>query len=185
MQMNPLNNYQLFINFYTVPIQGTGYLLFRDLPYLLNHYAKGKKALDFGCGAGRSSHYLKMMGLEVDGVDINEILLNTAREEFQDINFYPIKNKIIPFQDNLFDVVFNSFVLLDIGTKEQLVAALKEMRRTCKPNGIIISATNSNYLFNKNWLTIDNNFTQNLQLRSGDIAKIYLNDVQIELFDYA
>ena len=37
---------------------GTYYLAFRDLPELLGTPTSGSKALDFGCGAGRSVRFL-------------------------------------------------------------------------------------------------------------------------------
>ena len=32
---------------------GTYYLAYRDLPEIIFEHVKGRKALDFGCGAGR------------------------------------------------------------------------------------------------------------------------------------
>ena len=37
---------------------GTYYLAFRDLPELIADYISGSNALDFGCGAGRSTRFL-------------------------------------------------------------------------------------------------------------------------------
>ena len=51
----PLNNYSNFIFLYKNPIRGTGYLAFRDIPTILKMYGNYHNALDFGCGAGRSS----------------------------------------------------------------------------------------------------------------------------------
>ncbi|PCJ24842.1 MAG: hypothetical protein COA94_07045 [Rickettsiales bacterium] len=54
-------------------ITGTPYLPFRDMPNILNKYVEGKKALDFGSGAGESTIFLKSLGFDTIGVDINEI----------------------------------------------------------------------------------------------------------------
>lgn len=54
---------------------------------------------------------------------------------------------------------------------------------TKKP-GRSISVTNSNYLFSKKWLTINNDFEENAKLKDGDIAKIHLSDVNVTLYDY-
>ena len=40
---------------------GTYYLAYRDLPAILIEHVKGRKALDFGCGAGRSTRFLRKL----------------------------------------------------------------------------------------------------------------------------
>src|SRR5262245_40604794 len=59
---------------------GTYYLAFRDLPAIINEHVQGRNALDFGCGAGRSTRFLRDLGFEVVGVDISEHMLARARE---------------------------------------------------------------------------------------------------------
>jgi len=39
----------------TLQFPGTYYLAFRDLPALIRRYNGGSRALDFGCGTGRSA----------------------------------------------------------------------------------------------------------------------------------
>ncbi|MBA3535519.1 MAG: methyltransferase domain-containing protein [Tatlockia sp.] len=178
-----LNDYVKFINFYIDDIKGTGYLAFRDLPLILNKNA-GKKALDFGCGAGRSSKYLERLGYYVTGIDINAEIINSAKLNSQSCEFLICHGPRLPFDDNTFDLVFNSFVLFDISSKEQITSIFKELKRVCKKEGEIVSVVNSNYLFTKRWLTVDNNFEENLHLDSGDIARILLSDLNIEIYDY-
>ena len=47
---------------------GTGFLAFRDIGVIIKEHVKGDNALDFGCGAGRSSRILQEHGLKVTGV---------------------------------------------------------------------------------------------------------------------
>src|ERR1044071_9642909 len=63
----------------TLQFPGTYYLAFRDLPGLIHRYSYGHRALDFGCGAGRSTRFLRDLGLEVTGVDISQAMLDQAR----------------------------------------------------------------------------------------------------------
>ncbi|KTD02376.1 SAM dependent methyltransferase [Legionella geestiana] len=187
--MKTLNNYQLYIDFYTSELGGTGYLAFRDLSKIISNHTTihpdNIMALDFGCGAGRSSNLLRLHGYKVKGVDIDINMLNEARSHaYNGIDFHLMEKGKIPFEDNKFDIVFNSFVLLDIGSKNELTHNISEMHRVCKKNGLIISVTNSEHLFSKKWLTINNEFPENIDLKSGDIAKIHLTDKDIILFDY-
>src|SRR5215469_4833941 len=58
---------------------GTYYLAFRDLPVLLRKSVSGTRAVDFGCGTGRSTRFLRDLAFEVIGVDVSEVMLDQAR----------------------------------------------------------------------------------------------------------
>ena len=51
----------------TLEFPGTYYLAFRDLPPILRTCVQGTRALDFGCGAGRSTRFLRGLGFETVG----------------------------------------------------------------------------------------------------------------------
>src|SRR3990172_2993157 len=59
---------------------GTYYLAFRDLPRIINEHVRGANALDFGCGTGRSTRFLRELGFNVVGVDIASEMLARAKE---------------------------------------------------------------------------------------------------------
>ena len=63
----------------TLQFPGTYYLAFRDLPGLIRRYSRGSTALDFGCGTGRSTRFLRNLGLSVVGADISQAMLDQAR----------------------------------------------------------------------------------------------------------
>jgi SAM-dependent methyltransferase len=63
----------------TLQFPGTYYLAFRDLPVLIRRHSHGSRALDFGCGTGRSTRFLKNLGLNVVGADISQAMLDQAR----------------------------------------------------------------------------------------------------------
>ncbi|MBN2519141.1 MAG: class I SAM-dependent methyltransferase, partial [Bacteroidales bacterium] len=58
----------------------TYYLAYRDLPGIINKHINGRKALDFGCGTGRSTRFLQQYGFDCIGVDISENMINKAKE---------------------------------------------------------------------------------------------------------
>jgi len=51
---------------------GTYYLAYRDLPEIIFEHVKGRKAIDFGCGTGRSTRFLQKLGFNAIGVDVAE-----------------------------------------------------------------------------------------------------------------
>ncbi len=59
---------------------GTYYLAFRDLPTIIRDHVRGDRALDFGCGTGRSTRFVRDLGFHTVGIDISEPMLAQARE---------------------------------------------------------------------------------------------------------
>lgn len=59
---------------------GTYYLAFRDLPDLIFEQVGGRAALDFGCGAGRSTRFLRQLGFDAIGVDVSAEMVRKALE---------------------------------------------------------------------------------------------------------
>jgi len=57
----------------------TYYLAYRDLPEIISRHVTGNQAVDFGCGTGRSSRFLKRLGFNVTGIDISSDMLEIAR----------------------------------------------------------------------------------------------------------
>ena len=64
----------------TLEFPGTYYLAYRDLPDIIGEHVTGRRALDFGCGTGRSTRFLQNIGFETIGVDIAAEMIKKARE---------------------------------------------------------------------------------------------------------
>jgi SAM-dependent methyltransferase len=91
---------------------GTYYLAFRDLPVIIGEHVQGRKALDFGCGTGRSTRFLRALGFDTVGVDISEPMLARARERDPEGEY-----RLVPDGDlggcvaGTFDLVLSAFTL--------------------------------------------------------------------------
>jgi ubiquinone/menaquinone biosynthesis C-methylase UbiE len=163
---------------------GTAFLAFREIPSLLKKYSLGNKALDYGCGSGCSTLFLSELGLDVEGVDISSEMLGEARQNIHGIKFELIKSAELPYEDDVFDIVFSSFVLFEISSKNEMKSVLSEVWRVLKPGGIFIGVTGSSELYSHNWLSLDVNFEENNNLKSGDIAQVFLKDANLLVYDY-
>lgn len=180
-----LNNYAAISKEYaSLDNSGTAFLAFKLIPHLINQYAHGKKTLDYGCGSGSSTAFLHEIGLEVSGVDISEEMIDEARCFNKDIDFQLIKSAQIPYANAFFDIVFSSFVLFEVASKKELVAIFNEIYRVLKPGGIFIAVTGSIHLYSHRWLSLDVNFNQNKNLKSGGIGKVLLKDANLVVYDY-
>ncbi len=170
------HDYTKFSNEYAeLEIEGTFYLAFRDIANLLNRYAKGKKALDYGCGAGRSTRYLKKLGYDTIGVDISPDMLKHAQLEDGFGEYYQIKSGQLPFDDMSFEIVFSSFVLLEVPSKEEMKEILLEMERVTKKNGTIVIVTSIAESYKGNWISFSFDFPENMQHLEIELGRLFNN----------
>ncbi len=159
------------------------YLAYRDIPEFIRKFVKGNQALDYGAGTGFSTSFLYDLGLDIMGIDISLSMLEKARTNFPYIHFHNV-NDLIPKAN--FDLVFSSFVLLELSSKCEIVRYLSSCGSFLKKDGILICITGSEQLFSpfREWMTFNSHFKENRNLRSGDIAKIELQYPKMEFHDY-
>lgn len=165
-------------------LKATGYLAFKYVPRFIRKYVKGNKALDYGCGSGRSTRFLHDLNLDIMGVDINENMIREAKNSDADNIYSVIESATIPARSKTFNIVFSSLVLFEISTKQELLLVFNEIHRVLKDDGVFIAITGSTEMYQHRWLTLDANFPENKDLKSGSLAKILLKEVGLELHDY-
>ncbi|MFP8961276.1 methyltransferase domain-containing protein [Streptomyces nanhaiensis] len=109
--------------------------------YLLPALAPGLSVLDVGCGPGTVTADLAALVApgEVVGVDRAEDVLAEARSTaaargLGNVRFARADVLALDFPDDSFDVVHAHQVLQHVGDP---VAALREMRRVCRPGGVV------------------------------------------------
>src|SRR6202035_1831093 len=123
---------------------GTYYLAYRDLPAIIRAHVQGKKALDFGCGTGRSTRFLRDLNFDVVGVDIAERMLARARalDPVGDYRLVSDGNLGGLTQDR-YDLVLSVFTFDNIPTMEKKVALFKALKRLLTGGGHIVSLVSS------------------------------------------
>ncbi len=159
-------------------------LAFKHLPPLFKKYSTDNKALDFGCGVGYSTNFLKSLGFDCSGVDINPKMVELAKENDKKGTYQSIVNSKIPYDNETFDLVFASFVLLEMGSLEQIEEALIEISRVLKPEGHFVAILGNENTYKYNWSALNTNFPQNKVLRSGKKVKIEFTDKGFSIEDY-
>ncbi|WP_371784590.1 class I SAM-dependent methyltransferase [Streptosporangium subroseum] len=109
--------------------------------YLLPHLRPGTSLLDVGCGPGTITVDLaeRIAPGMVTAVEVTAEALALARAEAErrgrsTIEFFVADVHALEFPDDTFDVVHAHQVLQHVGDPVQ---ALREMRRVCKPGGIV------------------------------------------------
>ena len=166
-------------------IKGTQFLAFRDLDKYIDKFKLYNKSfLDFGCGAGKSTRFLKQFSNNIKAVDINYEMIQIAKQKDYNTNYLHIDQNQLPFENNSFDFVFSSWVLMEFSTIISLQNSINEISRVLKPGGININVVCNKYTYSKDWLSIDTNFEENENLTSGVKVKIKLSDIDLTISDY-
>lgn len=163
----------------TLEFANTYYLAFRDLPEILSAHATGLRALDFGCGTGRSTRVLRKLGFDVTGVDISEDMLRIARaiDTSGDYRLVPEDN-LDQFATGAFDLVLCAFPFDNVpgGMKARI---LRDLRRLLAPAGTIINLVSSPEIYTHEWASFTTkDFPENAVARNGDVVRIVTTDHQ-------
>jgi len=158
----------------------TYYLAYRDLPDIIARHSAGRKALDFGCGAGRSTRFLERLGFDVMGVDISDEMVRKARE-IDPAGDYRLISGDGPeeLEMGAYDLVLSVFTFDNIPTMDRKVRILKALGSLLKGDGRIISLVSSPEIYKHEWASFSTkDFPGNQAAKTGDRVKIIMTDVE-------
>lgn len=157
----------------------TYYLAYRDLPPIISEYATGTRALDFGCGTGRSTRFLKKLGFDAIGIDISEDMLRIARvsDPAGDYRLVPGDN-LGEFDVGTIDLVLSAFTFDNISAAIKL-RIFRDLRSLLTPKGVMINLVSAPAIYLNEWASFTTkDFPENADARSGDVVRIIVTDHQ-------
>jgi SAM-dependent methyltransferase len=159
---------------------GTYYLAYRDLPAILGEHIHGKAAVDFGCGTGRSTRFLRDLGFDAVGVDISEHMLARARQRDPNGEYLLVTDEGLPeLAANAYDLVLAAFTFDNIPTMEKKVAAFRSLRLLLKEHGRIVTVVSAPDIYVNEWASFSTkDFPENRTARSGEKVRIVMLDVE-------
>lgn len=165
-------------------LQSSDYVVFRELPSLLARWNIAGQTLDIGCGAGRSTRFLRDLGLPATGVDHSPSMLAEARRLDPAGDYRITDSDRMPFADETFDVEFSSWAILEQPTLTRLSQFMREAVRVLRPAGTLVVVTNTPEFYAGHWVSCDVHFPENAApLRSGQRVKVRLMPEGVELSD--
>jgi SAM-dependent methyltransferase len=163
----------------TLEFANTYYLAYRDLPAIISEYVTGMKALDFGCGTGRSTRFLRKLGFNVTGVDVAQDMLRIARDLDPSGDYRRVPSDNFEELDAAaFDLVLSAF------TFDNIPGAMKarifcDLGKLLRPSGTIVSVVSSPEIYTHEWASFTTkDFPQNAAARSGEAVRIIVTDHQ-------
>lgn len=158
----------------------TYYLAYRDLPGIISDHVTGNKAIDFGCGTGRSTRFLKKLGFEVTGIDISADMLAIAKQLDSPGDYQIVTNGHYSHLGlNEYDLVQSIFTFDNIPGWENRTAILTGLRDLLNRNGKIICLDSTPELYTNEWASFSTkDFPENLTARTGDVVRDIMLDVE-------
>jgi SAM-dependent methyltransferase len=159
---------------------GTYHLAYRDLPAIIAAHVPGGRALDFGCGTGRSTRFVRDLGFETVGVDISQEMLDQALEADPDGDYRLISDDDpASLGDGAFDLVLSVFTFDNIPTAAKKINLFTALRGLLAPGGHLVSLVSSPDIYVNEWASFTTKaFPANRQAKTGDEVLIVMTDVE-------
>lgn len=159
---------------------GTYHLAFRDLPEVIARHVSGHKVLDFGCGAGRSSRFVRNLGFDVTGIDISPHMLKMARQLDPQGDYRLVNGSdYSTVSDGTFDLITSLFTFDNIAGPEIKRGIFAALGQLLKPGGRMLNVVSSPEIYTHEWASFSTkDYPENLDARPGDIVRIITTAIE-------
>jgi SAM-dependent methyltransferase len=163
----------------TLGFPGTYYLAFRDLPAIIAARVPGGAALDFGCGTGRSTRFLRRLGFDVIGVDVAAAMLDRARQADPGGDYRLVREgKLDSVSPASFDLVFSAFTFDNIPGRKRKISLFRQLRALLRGGGGIVNLVSTPDIYTHEWASFSTrDFPENLRARPGERVRTVMKDV--------
>ena len=158
---------------------GTYYLAFRDIPDLLQRHVQGRRAIDFGCGTGRSTRFLENLGFHTTGIDIAEAMLAEARARDPEGDYRLVPPDGPPdLPAEAFDLILAAFTFDNIPTGELKTTLFRALGQALAPSGRLVIIVSTPEIYQHEWASFSTrDFPENRQVPDGGRVRIIMLDV--------
>jgi ubiquinone/menaquinone biosynthesis C-methylase UbiE len=161
----------------TLEFANTYYLAYRDLPEIVTQHVTGTRAIDFGCGTGRSTRFLRKLGLTVTGVDTAVDMLRIARATDPTGDYRLVRgDNFDEFSVGSCDIVLSAFTFDNI-PRAMKTRIFRDLAKLLSPAGIIVNLVSSPQIYTHEWASFSTKeHPENRLARSGDVVRIITTD---------
>jgi SAM-dependent methyltransferase len=158
----------------------TYYLAYRDLPEIISLNVSGNNALDFGCGTGRSTRFLKQLGFDVKGIDNSSDMIEIARKLDNSGDYHLVSDgNYQHLGTGQYDLVQSIFTFDNIPGWDNRIRILSGLRELLKPSGKLICLDSTPELYTNEWASFSTkDFPENRNAKTGDIVRDIMLDVK-------
>ncbi len=175
---NPYDDPARAASYAGLEFPGTYYLAYRDLPDLIARHAGGVRALDFGCGAGRSTRFLRGLGFSAVGVDISAPMIDAARARDPDGDYRVVPpGNLTGLPAGGYDLILSVFPFDNIATTEIKAAIFRGLRSRLAAGGAIINVSAAPAVYVNEWVSFSTrDFPGNRFAANGDPVSAVMLD---------
>ncbi len=157
---------------------GTYHLVFRELPTLLKAHVRGKRAVDFGCGTGRTTRFLGGLGFKTAGLDISAEMVGIARDRDPGGDYRVIEDgdfsSLIQFGT---DLVLSAFTFDNIPGHERKVRLFSGLRKLLRRTGRLVNIVSTPEIYSHEWVSFSTlPYPENANASCGDVVRIVTTD---------
>lgn len=158
----------------------TYYLAYRDLPEIILKHVKGRNAVDFGCGAGRSTRFISKLGFKTIGIDKSPNMVEVAKNIDPNGEYQLVKDgSYSHLGKGKFDLVTSIFTFDNIPGWENRANILSALNDLLSTNGRIICLDSTPELYVNEWASFTTKpFPENALAKNGDIVRDIVLDVE-------
>lgn len=102
----------------------------------------GDPIVDLGCGAGRTTGFLKAVGCDISGIDLSPKMVELARKNYPGVTFEVGSMTELPCKDGELGGVLAWYSTFHI-PREELPGLFTEFARVLRPGGRVLIGTHS------------------------------------------
>ena len=153
---------------------GTYDLVFGNLPGLLQRHVKGRRAVDFGCGTGRSTRFLQRLGFSTTGLDISREMLAIARQRDPEGDYRVVKCDCFQsLPGRSYDLVQSAFTFDNIPGFDRKVQLFRELGNLLDDHGTLVNIVSTPEIYTNEWVTFSTrDYPENSAAQCGEVVRI-------------
>ncbi len=159
-------------------LPGTYSLAYRDLPALIAEHVRGHEALDFGCGTGRSTRFLRALGFDAVGVDISREMVARARALDPGGEYRLTEHGDLGLAGGSCDLVLSAFTFDNVPTMAEKVRLFRALGTVLRPHGRVVNLVSSPEIYTHEWASFSTrDYPENARARAGDTVRIVITAI--------